>query len=217
MREKTNKLSVFVRVSELVRHGKTASEAYAIVSKEHNISAAAVKKTCQRQGKVHTKIHGNRKMTQEQELIVLYLLVAFSACHVGLSNAKLDEVISDVSGFRPSRKFLFDFRRRHKEAITPRTSKQLSQKRKDGEIVEDVWDFLCAVELRRRMVPMDADRVINVDETRVMMTTHGQVILEKPREKPISVGFPKGCHVGVPSSVRECLRSRSVHVLGCER
>ncbi len=178
------------KVLLLIQEGYFNDDAFKSVSKETGRSIAAVKSYFHRHGGQPFGIHGNSKLTCEQEKMLVSMVIVFGMMHEALSIKDLKEFTEEIFSIKISKSWAGAFIKRHKDDIGLRKTKLLAKKRVDNSIIEHVALFVASIEALNATFPYVEDNVFNYDETRVFVADEGGVQIKK-------VGKERAQHRGV--------------------
>ena len=176
-------------VQALVRSGCRVCDSLAKVSSETGTNIDALRSEYYRKYRVQERHHGNRLLTKRQEDVLLHLAVSFSACNKGWNRRLFRTVMKEVFDLSPSRHWMNDWTKANKKHLSQRKTKHLAKKRNSSDMLAEVESFIHQVEDQRTRTTMTASNVVNYDETRVAITTDGEVVLEsKAKDRANSHG-----------------------------
>ena len=172
-------IPIVQRTRQLIANGTLLSEALSTVANEFDTSPDAVRGQYYRAGGNVARAHGNQLLTDEQNETLLVVALAFSGANVAWNTQILALAVKALFDITPNSKWYRRWISSNKKALTPRKSKHLSKKRSTSEMVGEVGSFLNAVEDSQQFRPMKAAIVINYDETRVCVSSEGEILLER--------------------------------------
>ena len=118
-------------------------------------------------------------LTNEQNETLLTVALAFSGANVAWNKQVLALAVKALLDLTPNSKWCRRWIHSHKKALTPRKSKHLSKKRSTAAMLGEVGSFLNVVEDSQQYRTMKAGNVINYDETRVCVSSEGEILLER--------------------------------------
>ena len=167
------------KVLLLIEEGASHKEAFAVVSDETGRSEAAIKTYFHRLGGNKKEIHGNCKLTKEEENQLTAMLIVFSMMHQAIRLKNIQEFVKKVFGKEVGHSWAGDFLCRHKDEVKQRQSKLLAKKRIDNSINKDVAAFILSMEGLQVLFEYNADNVGNYDETCVFVANKGGVVVKK--------------------------------------
>lgn len=155
-----------------------ALDAFARVAKQFGMKPYAVKYKYYKNGGNNSKKHGNKLLTTLQEQRLLIVLLAFSTTNHPVTPNMVRAIVEHMFNFTPDRSWCRRYFKHFNAKLKPRRSKHLSKKRNCPEIRNETEKFIAAVESGREIYPMNADNVVNYDETRICYSTDGEVVLD---------------------------------------
>ena len=117
-------------------------------------------------------------MTKRDNETLLHVAISFSASNMALTKLTLGKVVRECFGKDPSRAWIKRWLSRHKSDVSPKKTKHLASKRNTTDMLAEVASFIDAVESARERWPMTASNVLNYDETRICVSTDGNILLE---------------------------------------
>lgn len=177
-------------VQRLVDSGVLASEVFKKVGKRYNVTSNAVRNLYYRRRGQQRKKHGNCALTIQQEILLLGITLAFSACHLGFRPLQIIEVGTALWGLHLGKSTVYRFCKRHEEAISARKKKYLAKKRTDSNMVKYVAAFCASLDVGVENFKYMAKNVVNYDETRVVVGCDNQLVLERTdKNRPESRGM----------------------------
>ena len=174
----SDKEAIYARLLYLLDNGSTLKAGCEQIQDENGQLAGTTKKQYQRRCTAPAKAHGNQKLTDEQENILVSMVVVYSAMHESLKACDLQQHVLAAFGVEVGKSWANYFLQRHNNAISKRKTKILASKRVDGTITEHVAEFIGQVETVAEVYPMKASNVVNYDETWVYISEVGGVRLE---------------------------------------
>ena len=170
---------VVSRVRQLISDGSPLSEALSQVADEFDTSPDSVRGHYYRAGGNQTRAHGNQLLTNDQSQTLLTVALAFSGANVAWNKQVLALAVKTLFDITPNSKWCRRWIKANVKALTPRKSKHLSKKRSTATMLGEVGSFLNAVEDSQQYLTMKASNVVNYDETRVCVSSEGEILLEK--------------------------------------
>ncbi len=172
------------RVQKLVSEGNGVLASLQIVAKEEGLTIAAVRSMYYRANLTKDRSHGNRLLTKQQEVVLLHLAVSFSVANKGWNMRLFRTVMTKVFDVAPGRHWYRAWLKENKKFLSRRKSKHLAKKRNSNYMLTEVASFIDQVEEMRLTSPMTEHNVVNYDETRVCITTDGEMIVEfNPKDR----------------------------------
>ena len=167
------------RTRELVGGGMRLKDACKQVAREFETTQAAVRLRYYRAGGNQLKAHGHCLLTDEQDQTLRIVALAFSGANLAWNKQLLAFAVTALFDIQPQRSWCNAWLERHADSLSPRKSKHLSKKRDATGMLAEVCSFIDRVEAVRQEVYMAAHLVVNYDETRVCVSSEGEMLLER--------------------------------------
>ena len=177
-------------IDKFLNNGVTLSGALNDVSKEKGISTSALKSRYHRKISEKSENHRNSALNEEQDELLLYTTIAFSAANTPIAPSRIKDVVFTLFGIKVSKMWTSRWIKSHKNFISVRKSKYLANKRIDSSIYDEVLGFLACVEHQQEKIGYTEAAVINYDETRICAGESGEFVLhwnEKERTNAIGI------------------------------
>ena len=142
------------------------------------------------------KEHDNRKLSKEQENILLSIIVVYSLLHMPIVLKEIQSEVLNLFNVEVSYKWALRFSLQHQNEIKQKKTKLLASKRADDTIVQEVAEFVAQLESVQERWAMWPELVVNYDETRVYVSNDGTVCLEHVSKGRGQMRGPKGKTIG---------------------
>ena len=126
--------------------GKKLKTACTTTASEFDTTPDAVRLKYYREGGNQTKSHGNRLLTDEQDLTLKIVALAFSSSNLAWNMQVLVQAVSTLFEILPNRQWSRAWIQRHRKDLSRRKSKHLSKKRNSAGMVAEVCSFVDRVE-----------------------------------------------------------------------
>lgn len=153
------------RITALTRDGSSFKAAFSLVAKEQHLSTKAVQ-SCYYRHKPHSKtMHGNCKLTEVQDKLLLSLVMSLSACHFAVTCSQLVAIVKNVFAVKVGHSWVYAWLKQHKNLPTMQCSKFIETKRLSMSTVDSVMDFCDALELSMDAYRYAPNNVYSYDET----------------------------------------------------
>jgi hypothetical protein len=162
-----------------VSDGSPLKKALFAISKETDFAIHQLKYQYYENGGSPTKAHGNRLLTDEQEDRIRILAVSFSAANMPWNKSILSRSVFEIAGIVPNSRWCRRWISANAKWVAQRKCKHLAKKRNTDGMLAEVESFIVAVEETQSLTAMSAHNTVNYDETRVCVTTEGEVLLER--------------------------------------
>jgi len=116
-----------------------------------------------------TSDHGNRRLSAEQEDVVVGVIQAFSINNLPLSKLQIRAMVSRRWNVAVSESWVRRFLRRHHLHLRARSCKALAEKRMGAQMIENVKGFLDELTHFLTTHHFGPAAVMNFDETRIVI------------------------------------------------
>lgn len=177
-----NNDEIVKKALELRNQGHKLSEIFKTLGKKYGKNPETVKSYYYYHSSdnktIGEKLHGNCKLTEYQERILLHVVISFSCANLGLTVEQVIEVVKVGWDITISEKWVRNFRKRHSDTFQLVRTKPLNKARQDESLLRSVKYFIQMVEVGQTKINFGAKTVVNYDETRVCVDDSGKLSLE---------------------------------------
>lgn len=157
------------RLREMLDGGVSLKDAIRRVHRATGASQSGLRMAYYRSERGPSLRRGGCKLTPDQQELLVGVLQAFSIANLPLSNTQVRYLVWERWEVKVGSGWLRRFVSRHREHLSRRACKALSDKRQGSEVLSAVESFCEELELFLRHRHFTADAVMNYDETRVVI------------------------------------------------
>lgn len=157
----------------------TLHEAFQALARQRGVSVTAIKARYyreKRQARKPKKVHGNRILSDQQELAILCFILAFAMASLPLTKIKVLAVVNDLWQENLTSKWLKGFYKRHGKYLSYRKAQAIQKNRLAPQLIDEVDRWITVHRDYYSAWHFPDFARFNVDETRLIgVQNKGQI------------------------------------------